>query len=470
MLVVLSDLHFEEERSDNIPGDGDHSPIQYSRNLPGKAYRRFFVHLAAEAIRNKAEKLDLVLAGDIFDIHRTSLWFLPESQGIRPYVDIKDVDLKLEERILFILKAMKEEEPVSEALSALKLLAKGKYQDGGVKRFPVPVTISLIPGNHDRMVNATPTLRRFIRSELGIKKSSAPFPHVLTFPQEGAMVRHGHEYDRYNFALDLGRKQSIPVDLPESAYNAPPFGDFATIDLASRIPSLFRQHHGDEKILADPVLRGIYERLLDFDDLRPQRAMLNYLLNMPSDRISQVNVWDSIEPIIIKLLEEIHENPFLDYWLNKMDKKWKIDAIDVIQTALTLKSWRLTGIPLGLAKFTSNSVLSSEQLNNNVPEFVAKEEMIQQGAFKYLIAGHTHNPTTELVACDNRGERYYIDTGTWRNRIAATFDYKAFGRLKSMSYVIVYSPNEDPGEDDGRSKIASFDFWSGVTQRWYKEN
>jgi UDP-2,3-diacylglucosamine pyrophosphatase LpxH len=469
MLVVLSDLHFEEERSDNIPGDGEYSPIRYSRNLPGKAYRRFFVHLAAEAIRNNAEKLELVLAGDIFDINRTSLWFLPESQGIRPYVDIKDVDLKLEERILFILKAIKEEEPVAEALTALKLLAKGKYQDGGEKRFPVPVNISIIPGNHDRMINASTTIRRFIRSQLGIKKNSAPFAHVLTFPQEGAIVRHGHEYDRYNFSLDLSRKLTIPLELPESAYYAAPFGDIATIDLASRLPSLFRQHHGDGKILADPVLRQVYKRLLDFDDLRPQRAMLNYLLHTTGDRISQVDVWNSIEPIILKLLEEIHEDPFLEYWLEKMDKRWKIDAIDVVQTALTLKSWRLTGIPLALAKFTSNSVLSSEQMNNNVPEFVAKEEMIQQGAFKFLIAGHTHNPTTEMVACDDRGERYYIDTGTWRNRVAATYDYNAFGRLKSMSYVIVYGPNEDPGGEDGQSKIASFDFWSGVTQRWYEE-
>ena len=108
-------------------------------------------------------------------------------------------------------------------------------------------------------------------------------------------------------------------------------------------------------------------------------------------------------------------------------------------------------------------------MNNNVPEFVAKEEVIQQGAIRFLIAGHTHNPTTEMVACDDRGERYYIDTGTWRNRIAATYDYNAFGRLKSMSYVIVYGPNEDPGRDDGQSKVASFDFWSGVTQRWHED-
>ena len=86
MLVVISDLHFEEEQSDNIPGNNNHPRIEFSRNLPGKAYRRFFAHLASEAVRNEAERLDLVLAGDLFDLHRTSLWFYQNPENLRPYV------------------------------------------------------------------------------------------------------------------------------------------------------------------------------------------------------------------------------------------------------------------------------------------------------------------------------------------------------------------------------------------------
>ena len=67
MLVVISDLHFEEESSDVIPGIGNHPPVAFSRNLPGRAYRSFIAHLATEAARNGAKKLDLAFAGDIFD-------------------------------------------------------------------------------------------------------------------------------------------------------------------------------------------------------------------------------------------------------------------------------------------------------------------------------------------------------------------------------------------------------------------
>jgi hypothetical protein len=149
-----------------------------------------------------------------------------------------------------------------------------------------------------------------------------------------------------------------------------------------------------------------------------------------------------------------------------MDKKWRLDAIDIVQTALSLKSWRLSGIPLGFAKFTSNTLLSTDIIIGDVVSLAAKEEVIQRGEYQYIVAGHTHRPATELVASDELGERYYIDVGTWRNRVPATSDFKAFGRLKSMSYVIIYGPDEDTGNKSNQAKITSVDFWSGITQRW----
>jgi UDP-2,3-diacylglucosamine pyrophosphatase LpxH len=345
-------------------------------------------------------------------------------------------------------------------------LAKGKFIDGETRKFPVPVYIHLIPGNHDRLVNSTLAIRREVRKSLGMGNGGDHFPHVLAFPNEGAIIRHGHEYDKYNFSTDISRYPSIPLHLPDDSYDESPFGDFATIDIASQIPYLFRQHHGDDQILADPILRQVYVRLLEFDDLRPQQAILNYLLNIPSKNIDQIAVWKAIEPIINTVLENIHENPFLSYWLDRMDKKWRLDAIDIVQTALSLKSWRISGIPLGFAKFTSNTLLGTDIIVGDVVSMAAKEEVIQRGEYQYIVAGHTHRPATELIASDELGERYYIDTGTWRNRVPATSDFKAFGRLKSMTYVIIYGPDEDPGNGSDQAKITSVDFWSGITQRW----
>ncbi len=468
MLVVISDLHFEEEASDVIPGTGNHPPVAFSRNLPGRAYRSFIAHLAIEATKNGAKKLDLAFAGDIFDIHRTSLWVVDNESGARPYVNTSEAGRNVERKVLDILKAIQKEPGVSNSLEAFQMLGQRRYWDKGERKFPVPVTLHFIPGNHDRLANISRRTRQSIRAALGMQPDDGLFPNVRSFPREGAVVRHGHEYDRHNFSKDLTGEEVIPLNLPEEWYDAPPFGDFATVDIASRIPHLFRQHHTDEGIVGDPVLRNVYLRLLEFDDLRPQMAMLNFLLHMPKARVDPGTVWEIIVPILQELLEQLYDHPFLLMWLDKMDKKWQLDAIDVIQTALALKSWRLVGIPLGLAQFISKTAIDNLSESPGAKTFAAREEIINSGEFKFLIAGHTHSPATELIANDKYGERYYIDTGTWRNRIPATPDFKSFGRLKTLSYVIVYGPDEDLGGAREKEKIASVDFWSGITQRWHE--
>jgi hypothetical protein len=119
-----------------------------------------------------------------------------------------------------------------------------------------------------------------------------------------------------------------------------------------------------------------------------------------------------------------------------------------------------------LAQFISNSAVSHVKESVGPHIYAAREEAIQQGDYHFLIAGHTHNPATELIASDVKGERYYIDTGTWRNRVPATPDFKSFGRLKALTYTILYGPDEDQGDPPVPNKVASLDFWSGVTQRW----
>jgi UDP-2,3-diacylglucosamine pyrophosphatase LpxH len=466
MLVVISDLHFEEEASDNVSGDGTYPAIKFSRNLPAHVFQSFVIHLANEARRNRAKRLDLVLAGDVFDIHRTSLWFRDNPSGVRPYLGNGDVDGALEVKILEILAAIQGDDEAKNGLRVFRRLASGTYLDRGLRVFPVPVSLHYLPGNHDRLANATPAIRKLVRQMLGMPSEEGALPHVLTFPLERTVVRHGHEYDRYNFARDLSELETIPLDLPSESYDAAPFGDMVTIDVASRLPTLFREIHGDPNVLADPVLRSIYLRLLEFDDLRPQSAMLNFLLHMPEARIDPATVWRNIEPVIKNLLEELHSHPFLITWLDRMDKKWRLDAIDVVQTALSLKSWRLAGIPLGLAQFISNTILQNLHSQVTPQVLASREQAICSGEYLFVVAGHTHNPATELIAHDDKGERYYLNSGTWRNRVPATPDFRAFGRLKALTYVLIYGPDEDIGNVERPLKLASFDFWTGVTQRW----
>ncbi len=474
MLVVLSDLHFEEEAANHIFGDGSLPPLKFQRNLPAKPFQLLINHLATESIRNSAQRLDFVLAGDIFDLHRTGLWFTENPADIRPYVPSTEISPQLEALVLRIIHGISQENNVVAVLQLFRLLSSGKYIDekGEIRPFPVPVELHYVPGNHDRMINASPVIRQAIRETLGTREHGALFPYVLTIEPEQALIRHGHEYDYANFSVDHRNTAEIPTHLPASQYQDPTFGDFVTVDIASRLPFMFRQVHRDAQILADQTLRTLYLRLLEFDDLRPVTAIFNFFVYADGLLIDRDVAWRAIEPIIINLLEQLHDDPYMLGWLQAFDKKWCLDLIDAIQAVIAAKPWRWTSkhVPLDLAEAIALKALSSTARRPGVELYAARESSIRNGQHRFLIAGHTHRPQVALLASDHHGERYYVDTGTWRNRVPATPDYKQFGRLKTMNYVIVYGPQEDRNAlPADASKIVSFDFWSGSTQGWERD-
>src|SRR5581483_11636452 len=97
MIVVISDLHFEEEASDVIPGRGRHRDVIFRRNLDARAYRNFIAEMAQQVEQRRVRDFQLVIAGDLFDLNRTTLWFEDE---LRPYVTLSKVRGRLEQKIL----------------------------------------------------------------------------------------------------------------------------------------------------------------------------------------------------------------------------------------------------------------------------------------------------------------------------------------------------------------------------------
>ena len=476
MLVVLSDLHFVEESSHYLEGAEILSrlarPIQYSHNLPARPFQQLVIRLADEAVRNNAERLDLVLAGDVFDINRTAMWFDDEVNPTneRPYVSATPdaVNPALEAVIIRIIDAIAAEALVAETLAVFRLLANGRYQDQNDDEldFPVPITLHHILGNHDRMGNATPAIRNAIRAHLGLPQSSKPFEHVLIFEQERTLVRHGQEYDKYNFAYDHSRGEPIATYLPNSQYADATFGDFVTIDIASRLPHEFRIYHGEAKIATTPMLRHLYKRLLGFDDLRPMAAMFNYFAHMPDEWYDEDEVWEAIEPVLIRMLDALHDDAYLHKWLKIYDKRWQPDAIDVVQLLLGSKVWRKTGLSIDAIKKVSNLGLTGADNIKGAETYAVREEGVTNGRFRFIVAGHTHHPQVSLIDHHDGNECYFIDTGTWRNRIPVTPDYKAFGRVKTLTYVTIYGGDENLGVMPTAQQAASFDYWSGMTERW----
>ncbi|PYY18764.1 MAG: hypothetical protein DMG60_07115 [Acidobacteria bacterium] len=341
MIAVISDLHFEEEASDVITGNG--KQIIFRRNLDPKAYRSFISHMADEARRRHAEGFELVIAGDLFDLNRTVLWF---SDDLRPYVSLDNVSPELEKKILKILEAVAAEPAVKQTLELFRNLAAGSYQGHNPKarnwvdqEFPCPVKITCLAGNHDRLANASAAVRNRICELIGIGPVER-FPHYALFHDPDALVRHGHEYDNNNFALDLPEKESIPLEVEEAGYSEANFGDFITIDVAVRLPHLFRRRYGDEQILKDPVLSALYLRLLQFDDVRPQSALLDYMLDDSGGDFSVEEAWEKLVPVMQDLIAEIHDNKFFRYWLSRRAKPWAPAELELARALLQMGGWR----------------------------------------------------------------------------------------------------------------------------------
>jgi UDP-2,3-diacylglucosamine pyrophosphatase LpxH len=458
MIAVISDLHLEEEASDVIRGNG--REIIFRRNLDPKAYRSFIAHMADEVRHRGAKSFELVIAGDLFDFSRTTLWFRDE---LRPYVSLDEVSPELEKKILAMLDAIAAEPPVSKTLDLLRTLAAGKYQAYDRKsqqwteqEFPCPAKITCLAGNHDRLCNATPTIHAAVRKKIGLS-GEEKFAHYVLCEDPDVLIRHGHEYDKNNFALDFPDNAAIPLEIDECGYSQANFGDFITIDVAVRLPYLFRRKYGDEQILKDPVLASVYLRLLQFDDVRPQSALMDYMLDSSGGNFSAEEAWERLVPVIQNLLAEIHDNKFFRYWLAKRAKPWAPAELELARGLLDLGGFRnrpAREAARKIAHFMMGGEPDQPQL------WAMREELIQKNKVRLVLAGHTHTPEVCLIKSDESGDRFYINTGTWRNSIPSTPDRRTFGRLRALTYVTLYSKSE---QDDSSN---SFDYWTGFTKDW----
>src|SRR3954451_4302911 len=458
MIAVISDLHFEEEASDIISGDG--KQIIFRRNLDPRAYRSFIARMAEEAWRRRSANFHLVIAGDLFDFNRTTLWFADE---LRPYVSLDEISPQLERKILGILEAIAAETSIKQTLTLFHDLSLGKYKAYNEKTrewldqdFPCAVKITCLAGNHDRLANGSTAIRKRIGELIGMQWSER-FPHYALFEDPNVLVRHGHEYDNNNFALDLPGTGPIPLELDEQGYSHANFGDFTTIDVAARLPYLFRKKYGDEQILTDSVLEALYLRLLQFDDVRPQSALLDYMLDDSEGNFSAEQGWERLVPVIEELLGDIHDNKFFRYWLSRRAKPWAPAELELARGLLQIGGWDNRPAREAARKI-SHFMLGGEP---DQPQLSAmREELVVNNKVHLVLAGHTHMPEVCLIKGDQWGDRFYINTGTWRDVIPATPDRRTFGRVRALTYVTLYSKAEQS------EACNSFDYWTGFTKDW----
>jgi UDP-2,3-diacylglucosamine pyrophosphatase LpxH len=435
MLVVMSDLHFQDSINDAIT-DKNNNPITVDRNVSPDAFKGVFEEILTTAEINGAGELIIVLAGDIFDLNRSQRWLASE---VRPYGEhtpdewypvagaiLKDI-IKSNEKTFSIFKEM----------------ARKKLKNGS------QIVFKYLPGNHDRLINLHPELRKRAKAELlgQDNPDNSEFDHVYRSNEYGVLIRHGHEYDRSNFAGDIPEKGVFNVD--PAAYAQAPLGDYATIDIAAGLAFEYRKIL-EGKIKSDkPVHGSIYSKLLEFDDLRPQSDIVDFLQAKTGE---DIDVWESLTPVADKIVKKALDNKFLRSKLGTWGK--------ILPLAKCLPAKLLP------TKFIL-SLISSMHSDGPQPwQFAQREEILGTSVGRYVVAGHTHSPCVEfLMYRDNDGkELFFFDTGTWRQQIRKCKADTTFARAKALTYVVFYSSQEDLHHTKG-AKGYSFDYWSGFTKK-----
>ena len=431
MLAVISDIHFQDTLNDAILND-ENKMINSDRNVSIDAFKETFDKIISLAKDNKANELLILLAGDIFDMHRSQKWCETE---VRPYGKYTVAQWgPIAENIL--------EDIINCNINTFTTITK-------ILRNPPKNlrTIELIyfPGNHDRIINLHPPLRKRVRELLGQPSTAnPPFEHYYSSDDYGVLIFHGHEYDSFNFAGKVPAEGIRKIDT--ASYGLPTLGDFVTIDITTAFAYEYRKRYGKE-LKSDKTHQAIYCKLLEYDDVRPQSKVMDFL---QADFPCGTESWKLIWPVVHTTFKKALGNKFL------------YSNVGVWGNVLAF----LRIIPMQVIAKIIIKLLCSIHTNNKLPcEYALDEQYLSESSGRYVVAGHTHSPTVEFLRKRNdKKEVFFFDTGTWRQQIRRCVDNKTFSRAKALTYVIFYKKDEDPSRKN-ELKDYSFDYWSGFTKK-----
>jgi hypothetical protein len=146
-----------------------------------------------------------------------------------------------------------------------------------------------------------------------------------SFRCNATLIRHGHEYDRYN-RRRLLQKQTFPSGIVPIDCRQACFRDFITVEIASRLPMNSAEHGEARSCRA--ASRALYKRLHELDDVRPQSPP-PFLLATPGVR-SPRKIWRELSQWREGFWIAIADNQFFAAgWIG-----WRSvapDAIDAVQ-------------------------------------------------------------------------------------------------------------------------------------------
>ena len=464
MLVVVSDLHLQHVSADSIRyvRDGIVQEAGVRRNVTPGAFQMLLADVHARAKRSFANHVELVFAGDIFELLRTPLWFSGGKSDVRPMATDLGADSPynpLCAKVHEVLDAIIEDNrPIWPVLA--RFVREGTLErKGNVLTLDAGTVVDVhyIPGNHDRLVNAWPSVRRRVREILSMPVSDEPFPHTVDRPKStgyGVRVRHGHEYDRWNIGVPVPFGK--PIEVTDEQYLLPCSGDYVTLEIATRLCVGFRALHGKALRASDERgerMRDFYNALVEFDDVRPSTLLLKYL----ESRLGSLGpeLFELLRPLLLDLYFTALDSPFFQDMAHRMEvlKFFREPVVTIVREALQSLS------PTSLESLVQRlRAMDTSGDTDRGAAMASREAGIEDGIYDIIVAGHTHHPDQVPLPSGSKSNRevFFLDSGTWRSTIRVGIG-DSFGRMRAYTIVMCYSDEECPKMADGRR----FETWTG---------
>ena len=484
MIVFISDLHIGAAVP-LLPGVGQSmTPSQRSLaplqlQLPAGAVEGFYDDISRLARDAGAKKVTLVLLGDIFDFIQTRVW-LNRSKGApqawRHGDPEEDQVAEVMARIVWDNRAF------FRAVSGRQSLS---WEDEEGIAQEIQLERVYIPGNHDRLCNKHPRVRRFVDRVLGLHRSvaDAPFDWQLNDSEHAVLARHGHVFDGENFA---GRALTDPGHL------LTPVGDLLTVEIASTLPDRMTSILESFGRPPSPEITAGLKRDLEAMFSVPGFSALTWFWKRVVRRWRGGKCFIAAVWALAALLWRFARRCLrLPRWFGRswgQNVLWALRSAIVVSVVAALPliaalmCWRVSAlaIPLGRVLTDGARAIGAEVcallllwgpvivrnpdrwLRKGARDDAKRSMKLAPDCVRYIVYGHTHHALQELLTvCPDGRPIYYLNTGTWRQVIDLAGDNSDFASYKTLSYVVVYGQAEQEKRlRDGQPR-QYFEGWAG---------
>jgi UDP-2,3-diacylglucosamine pyrophosphatase LpxH len=443
VLIVVSDLHLMDGTA------GVHQ-------LGAEAFRRVFRDLAHRAREARAQDLKIVLLGDILDLIRTAHWF-SYAGDLRPWGTQRS-----EEAIVEVFDGV-----VAKNREVLDIFSGSLVDQFD---FPVEPERVFVPGNHDRLCNLFPSLRRKVRKLLAIPGDDERFDHTFLDLDHAVFARHGQEWDPFNFEDSEAFSVATMAAIPWDDYMKTPIGDLIASEFAAKLPSAILEH-----LREGPERDRIVRKFQDLFDVRPLIAIIQWLSYRATHQEQSVQAW--LNEAIRQVTEEFEQIPYVRGWIERHDRAHNpFDEADRLELLMNmLETLRFSQFQHGLTWVERAEEQHDARYANRAAQDIVRLDRDPELRHRilYILYGHTHQPDQRALGVVGDGaderERIYVNTGTWRPVHRRSLTGQGFVSWKNVTYTLVYRPGELIWGDH-KVKVPVFETWSGSindTEPWF---